>query len=41
VWLENPTINPKTKRKINPNSKIGVAATLRKAACNYGLEMTK
>lgn len=31
-WLENPTVNPQTGRKINPISKTGVASKYRKRA---------
>jgi hypothetical protein len=36
-WLQNPLINPKTGRKINPNAKSGIYQDLMQAAKQYGL----
>lgn len=37
-WILNKNVNPKTGKKINPESKSGIAADIRKAAKYYKLD---
>lgn len=37
-WVANPFVNPKTNRRINPDSKSGISHDLRKAAKIYGIK---